>query len=308
MRNILKRAILLLCVPIIWCSCNDDDTSSSRQMLESLIQQAEAIVANSNEGTEEGDIAPGSKAILQTRIEQAYYIMMNTSWDEGYDNAYKQLEDAITAFKENIVKAGIPYFNSGSKMNLGPVGEWDLTDEFTWEMKVRFDEFASGDQNIISCEQGNGAIMIRNNGSNLQFYVNDGNWQGGTCCTIELNKWYHIIATYKANDKMRFYLDGHLERTFSCGKAHVVPTCNLQLGTAPSYTNRYMRGNIQHVSIWADVRTDEEAAADVTCNFSGTEPDLKAYWPLTLNVGTEITDKTGNHVAKMIDVKWNNPE
>lgn len=118
-------------------------------------------------------------------------------------------------------------------MNLGPAGDWDLTEELTWEMKIRFDEFAAGDQNVISCEQGKGAIMIRNNGANLQFYVNDGSWKGGTCCTIELNKWYHITATYKANDKMHFYLDGRLVKSFACGKAIVEPTCNLQLGTAP---------------------------------------------------------------------------
>ena len=175
-------------------------------------------------------------------------------------------------------------------------------------MQIRFDQFATGDQNVISCEQGKGAIMIRNNGANLQFYVNDGGWKGGTCCTIELNKWYHITATYKANDKMHFYLDGRLVKSFACGKAIVEPTCNLQLGTAPSYSNRYMRGNIQHVSIWADVRTEAEAAADVACDFSGTEEGLKAYWPLTLNVGSEITDMTGRHVAKMTDVKWTDPE
>ena len=54
--------------------------------------------------------------------------------------------------------------------------------------------------------------------------------------------------------------------------------------------------------------SEAEAAADVTCDFSGTEEGLNAYWPLTLNVGSEITDMTGRHVAKMTDVKWTDPE
>ena len=58
----------------------------------------------------------------------------------------------------------------------------------------------------------------------------------------------------------------------------------------------------------SDVRTEAEAAAVVACDFSGTEEGLKAYWPLTLNVGSEITDMTGRHVAKMTDVKWTDPE
>ena len=256
MKTILKKFATFLCAALVLCACSDDDYSEAHQSLMALIRQAESLVEESTEGIEEGDTAPGSKKALQARIDQAYYIMNNTSRDEGYRNACKQLEEAIKAFRENIVKAGIPYFNAGSKMNLGPAGDWDLTEELTWEMKIRFDEFAAGDQNVISCEQGKGAIMIRNNGANLQFYVNDGSWKGGTCCTIELNKWYHITATYKANDKMHFYLDGRLVKSFACGKAIVEPTCNLQLGTAPSYSNRYMRGNIQHVSIWADVRTE----------------------------------------------------
>lgn len=251
MKTILKKFSAFLCAALVLCACSDDDYSEAHQTLMALIRQAESLVEESTEGIEEGDTAPGSKKALQARIDQAYYIMHNTSRDEGYRNACKQLEEAIKAFRENIVKAGIPYFNAGSKMNLGPAGDWDLTEELTWEMKIRFDEFAAGDQNVISCEQGKGAIMIRNNGANLQFYVNDGSWKGGTCCTIELNKWYHITATYKANDKMHFYLDGRLVKSFACGKAIVEPTCNLQLGTAPSYSNRYMRGNIQHVSIWA---------------------------------------------------------
>lgn len=45
-------------------------------------------------------------------------------------------------------------------------------------MKIRFDEFAAGDQNVISCEQGKGAIMIRNHRRELQFYVNDRELEG----------------------------------------------------------------------------------------------------------------------------------
>ena len=221
MKTILKKFAAFLCAALVLCACSDDDYSEAHQTLMALIRQAESLVEESTEGIEEGDTAPGSKKALQARIDQAYYIMHNTSRDEGYRNACKQLEEAIKAFRENIVKAGIPYFNAGSKMNLGPAGDWDLTEELTWEMKIRFDEFAAGDQNVISCEQGKGAIMIRNNGANLQFYVNDGSWKGGTCCTIELNKWYHITATYKANDKMHFYLDGRLVKSFACGKAIV---------------------------------------------------------------------------------------
>lgn len=308
MKTILKRFAVLCCCALLAGACSDDEVSASRRALEEAIRAAETLLATSTEGLEEGNIAPGSKAVLQTRIDQAYHIMNNTSWDEGYDNAVKLLEAAVAAFRENIVKAGIPYFNSGSKMNLGPVGEWDLTDAFTMEMMVRFDELVGGDQNVISCEQGNAAIMIRNNGPQLQFYIFDTGWCGGTTCTIEKDRWYHIAASYEANGRMRFYLDGVPVWSTPCGKATVNAMTDLQLGTAPSYSGRYMRGNIQHVSIWADVRTDEEVAADVACDFTGTEEGLKAYWPLTLNIGTEILDKSGQRTAILTDVAWRDVE
>ena len=148
MKTILKKFATFLCAALVLCACSDDDYSEAHQSLMALIRQAESLVEESTEGIEEGDTAPGSKKALQARIDQAYYIMHNTSRDEGYRNACKQLEEAIKAFRENIVKAGIPYFNAGSKMNLGPAGDWDLTEELTWEMKIRFDEFAAGDQAI----------------------------------------------------------------------------------------------------------------------------------------------------------------
>lgn len=308
MKTIFRKVAVVLCAALILGACGDSDSSESRKSLEALIGEAEALVARSVEGMEEGDIAPGSKNLLQTRIDQAYHIMNNTTWDEGYENAMAALETAIQTFSESIIKSGIPYFNAGSKMNLGPAVGWNVAEQFTWEMKVRFDEFVTGDQNVISCEASPGGIMIRNNGANLQFYVNDGGWSGGTCLTMELNKWYHITATYKAGEKMQFYVDGALVKEFACGKAVISPTCDLQLGVAPSYTARYMRGNIQHVSLWSDIRTAEEVAGDVACNFTGTEDGMQAYWPLTLNLGTEIADVTGNHVAVLTDVPWNDPE
>lgn len=306
MKNILKSLAALFCAGLLITSCSDDNFSDTREALQSVIREAEMLIAQTQEGIKKGDIAPGSKATLQTRIDQAYHIMDNTSWEDGYTNASKLLKDAIAAFKANIVKEGIPHFGLGSKMNLGASADWALESMFTIEMKVRFSEFASGDQCIIANESGAGGFMIRNNGNQIQFYIYDSkinNWNGGGCCTIEKDTWYHITASYKENDKMKFYLDGVEKSSVNCGKL-AVSSSDLQLGTSPFYNNRYMRGDIQHVSIWSEVRTADQVIADAACNFSGTEPGLKAYWPLDLNIGTELTDKTGNHIAKLIDVTW----
>ncbi len=307
MKTIVKRlALMLCCAGLFLASCSDDEASDAQRTLMEVIREAETLVAEVEEGTSEGDIAPGSKKILQAWIDQAYFIMNNTSREEGYANAAKRLEEAIAAFNANIVKPGIPHFVLGSKMNLGASSGWGLEDAFTVEMRVRFSEFAPGDQCIVSNESGAGGFMVRNNADQLQFYIYDAdinNWNGGGCCTIELGTWYHIAATYAAGDKMVFYLDGKQVSSVSCGTL-AASASDLQLGTSPYYSDRYMRGNIQHVSIWEDARTADEVASDVECSFTGTEEGLTAYWPLTLNVGTEITDETGSYVAAMTDVAW----
>ena len=102
MKTILKKFATFLCAALVLCACSDDDYSEAHQSLMALIRQAESLVEESTEGIEEGDTAPGSKKALQARIDQAYYIMNNTSRDEGYRNACKQLEEAIKAFRETV--------------------------------------------------------------------------------------------------------------------------------------------------------------------------------------------------------------
>ncbi len=75
-------------------------------------------------------------------------------------------------------------------MNLGPVGDWNVTESFSIECRVKYNEFAGGDQNVISCESGSSGWMLRSSGNVIQFYINDGNWTGCQTSSLELNRWY----------------------------------------------------------------------------------------------------------------------
>ena len=112
MKTIVKRlALMLCCAGLFLASCSDDEASDAQRTLMEVIREAETLVAEVEEGTSEFDIAPGSKKILQAWIDQAYFIMNNTSREEGYANAAKRLEEAIAAFNANIVKPGIVRVN-----------------------------------------------------------------------------------------------------------------------------------------------------------------------------------------------------
>lgn len=206
------------------------------------------------------------------------------------------------------VEESIPRFGEGSYMNLGPYGDWDLGEEFTVELRARYTELASGDQCIISCESSgpSSGFMLRSSGNKLQFYIGDGGWKGTSYSTLSVGVWYDIAVTYKANTGIALYVNGELKSSGKCGKMNT-PTSRLQVGTSPFYSNRYMRGDVQHVSIWRDAKSAEQIKADVEqgYGFKGGEDGLKAYWPMIVNYGDEVPDQTGQHVAVFNNVKWN---
>lgn len=304
MKTTLVSIILLTSLMCICLSCKEDENSSARNNLVECIHKAEASVAEAVEGNEEGYIAPGSKEVLQTRIDWARFILDNSPTDEAYTNALSILNEAIDAFFANKVKAGIPLFGVGSKMNLGTVGKWGFEESFSVACRVKYKEFAGGDQNVISCENGNSGWMMRSSGNVVQFYINDGGWAGCQTSALELNRWYHITATYQKNSGIALYVDGKKVGSSPCGTIKLNASSDLQAGTAPSYSDRYMRGYIQNLSLWKDVRTEQEVATDVNCAFTGKEEGLNAYWPLMLNLGTTITDLTGQHTVNLVDVIW----
>ena len=109
MKTIIKIwTTVVCCAGMLLASCTDEKISDSKQSLMDLIREAETLIVEIEEGTNEGDIAPGSKKVLQTRIDQAYYIMNNTSRDEGYVNARELLEEYTARYQglQSITETG----------------------------------------------------------------------------------------------------------------------------------------------------------------------------------------------------------
>lgn len=202
----------------------------------------------------------------------------------------------------------IPRFGANSKMTLGYIKDWGITDEFTMEVMARYTEFASGDQCLISWEHSPGGMMLRSSTDRLQFYISDAayGWRLAGQTAIKLNEWYHIAITFKANDNIELYVNGNLIGRNSCTTIRTDNTGIFQLGTSPQYPARYMRGDIQHFSVWEDVRTADEIKSDMALEFTGEEEGLLAYWPLDVNFGTEFPDKTGRWTATFSNVIWYN--
>lgn len=236
------------------------------------------------------------------RVSVQTFIMKNKT-----DLDLLALEPLEYTFPTEIEKS-IPRFGNGSYMNLGAYSDWDMGEEFTIELRARYTEIAGGDQCVISCESDNppAGMMLRSSGSALQFYVGDGGWSGVSFSPLSTGIWYDIAIAYKANAGIELYINGELKASGRCGRMNT-PTSRLQIGTSPYYSSRYMRGDIQHVSVWKKVRSADQIKSDIEQSyaFKGDEDGLKAYWPLTVNWGDEIPDQTGKHIAEFGNVIWN---
>lgn len=323
--DIIACTAILAGAVMMTASCSEKETvSDAKTILLNAIAEAENLLATSEEGTEEGEYAPGSKAELQARVDQAYFIMENTGSDEAYTNALNTLKSAIETFKVNIVKAGIPHFSYGSFINIGPESEYNLADGFTIQCRVRFDDL-SAQRYIFSTEGSKQGFVCRTysqaGGFYLQSTVYTTGWMGSAKVVasdgpLETGRWYHVTMVYQpvvggTQGYSYTYLDGDIdskESVTGLGKPVVTSQWDIHFGASACYPDRHLEGNIRDIAIWEGVRTEEQIQADPDATITGTEEGLLAYWPLDLNSGTEITDETGNHTARLTSIVWDDAE
>lgn len=309
----MKRYNIVVLLSLCYCfwGCSSDDkTYLGQHTLEQTMADAEHLIETTAEGLEEDDYPPGSQSRLLLQIDWCKYIIETANNDKALQNANKILQEEIEVYKTNLVKGGYPFYDQGAYFNLGKVAEYNINKQFTIECKVRFKDFGTSLGNIISAEGGAGAIILRNNGDIIEAYIDDGDWLGGSSnVKQELNKWYHLAFTYSGSEVI-LYIDGDVVMRASGEKKEVLSnnTVNLHIGTHPSYSERYMTGNVAYVSIWNYPRTKDQIQSDLEPSFEGVEDGLLAYWPFDANLGSSILDKTGKWSALGTSVTWNEKE
>ncbi len=321
MKKILKyvsAAMLVLSSLFASVSCEKEpEMTEAKNALIELIREAEELQASRVEGLDEGQQAAGSKRAFQATIDRAYFILNTATNDEAFTNAYNNLLKDIEAFKLNVIKAGIPSFSQGSYIKCGNDESLKFADGFTISARVRFNDLSA--QNYVFATEGaKQGFMCRTNAEGkIQFVLYNGGWMGSAKWAVtkmEKDKWYVITAVYKAPESgaqgyAYLYINGKKEVEITgLGKALVKSEHDFHFGTPAAYSGRPLKGDVQHITIWDDVRTPDEITADMDFGFKGDEEGLIAYWPLLVNVGTEILDVTGNHTAKLSSITWKDKE
>jgi len=91
----------------------------------------------------------------------------------------------------------------------------------------------------------------------IHFYVGGGVTISSTT-VVEKGKWYHIVATYKANSQMELYVNNVREASQSITVARI-GNCNpLTIGWNSVFPNRFFKGRIDQVRVFNDVISADE--------------------------------------------------
>ncbi len=136
----------------------------------------------------------------------------------------------------------------------------------------------TGFPNILS---GTGTAVFLNAGRLAAGHSTGGFGQIVDSETLVAGTWYHVAVTYNSvTGDMQLFKNGALVQTASSVPAYTEPF--LEIGRYSSAN--YFNGTIDEVRLWNTVRTASEIAASMSCELTGDEPGLLAYY--NFNQGT----------------------
>ncbi len=117
------------------------------------------------------------------------------------------------------------------------------------------------------------------------YYINDSK------ANLEINKWEHVAWTYE-NNLVTVYINGeNLGTTFTRG-----PLANgaILYWNIIGKSSNSIGGEIDELRIWNDVRTSSEINDYMFINLEGNESNLVAYYMMSNQSGSSLTDNSSN--------------
>ncbi len=170
----------------------------------------------------------------------------------------------------------------------------DLTSEATLSLWVKFSRLPSeAGLMTIAAKSGSGSDFDLQARTNDRFGFYAANEQFVESQTpIEAGQWYHVAATYKANDRIALAINGRPDAETRISVTRPGNTNPLEFGTSTVWGGRFLAGQIADVRLWNIARTAEQIRADMGQRLTGSEADLAGYWPLDEGTGSIINDKT----------------
>ena len=305
----LLSMLAVVLVILITAACKKEETYGpfDNISLDAVIQEAEALLENTQEGLDVGDQQQGSKKELQEIIDWAIWIKDNAKSEADISKAVTRLNIYIGVYKKSVVGVSIPKINQEDDTwiqisdNIKPV----LAGEFTIEIQCYIVDLnvKGHSNNLFSSEQMNpdaGFAVRYYSDGNIQIVVGSNGWtdtgnQAGAG-TMKPGVWTHVTMTNDGSLQI-LYINGI--KIAENNRTHLPTTVDFPfvIGNSPQWTDRVCNTFVRELRVWNKVLNDATILANTTSTFSGNEDGLECYFPLNANLGSSFSDITGNYTA-----------
>jgi hypothetical protein len=146
---------------------------------------------------------------------------------------------------------------------------------------------------IMGVEHEDKTLMIRIVNQKVEVSAFSGGLSSST--QLELNKWYHLAATYDGAT-VRLYINGKLDASRAKSGLHNLSVYRPDDGAfmiGKALGARFFDGEISDVRIWSTARTEDEIKENL-CGIDPETPGLIANWKFDDRKGTMIKDYSPN--------------
>lgn len=217
---------------------------------------------------------------------------------------------AMYILKNNIFNAGLLFDGGDDYVVLPNESNFDVTNAFTLETWVKFTGTLSNGVYKSIVTKGNEAWKLRFKGtaSNvvIAFDYNGSNeLVSDESADFKTGGWHHVAITFdgiSATKKLTIYIDG-VQNATATPTADISPNDDpVWVGNNVDDNTNFLLGAIDELRLWKRVKTSTEINGFKSCQLTGTEACLIAYYncneglPLADNSFlTELKDITGNN-------------
>ncbi len=173
----------------------------------------------------------------------------------------------------------------------------DPTQGATIEAWVNFNQLPSAAKHImaIAGRSGGGTDLdLQTETDNrFKFYIGPGAPNVAVSNTVvETNKWYHIVGTYQANNNIKIYVNGVLEKTTLISITRNTNPNKFSIGQSCIFPGRFFNGIIDEVKIYNRALSAEEIVAEYTHSHALSPPLLSSSNEVT-GEPIEVTGPAG---------------
>ena len=199
---------------------------------------------------------------------------------------------------------------ANSLVDFGPVPAISNATEFTVEALVNYNSansayILSNEGSTQDLGEQGFSLRMENGRINFTVGVNTRQWVGITApATAELNKWYHVAATFSAS-AMKLYINGIEVVSLANPAPMTASVQKLIMGDGAMWQGRKLDGRLGYVRVWSVAKSKQEIRDNVNTYVVGDEANLLAAWNNDVINATVLADKK-NAVPGTIgsDVAW----